>query len=735
MERAIIRFGDELEHGGVGLFYFAGHGVQVGGRNYMVPLDAQIRREEEVRVESVEIDYVLVRMAQNRQGVNLIILDACRDNPFARSFRSALSGLAPMDAPSGTLIAYATGPGRVAEDGPLANGVYTGALVEHLATSGLKVEDVFKRVRVAVEEATGGKQVPWELSALKGDFYFAGRPAQAGVGEDKTMPSSEALQRLDEERRRLTEELARLEAERRKMTDSGQVEAELNRLVEQRAKVEAERKRLEDRRRQAEEKARAEAEQKRQREEKSRAEAERQRREEVAVQARRARGEASLDQAEEKLKVGDLVAARSFLAAAEKNLPTQDEKVTGLKAAVARAEQSAALASQVEAALQAKQFDQALALLKQAITHAPDDARWPDLAGRIAEGQFQERQAAAAKLLAEAQEAAGAKRFEAAKELIAQAERLIPDSKAVAGAKKGLAEARAQNRQARGADLLAQAQVAAEAKDLDQAEALLAQAGQVLGQSPEVGRLKSRLERLAQTTPRRGAQTFVNTIGVHFVLIPAGTFWMGQPVKMGALPNEQPRHKVTITKPFWLGVHELTQGQWRKLLDKNPSSSQGDDRPVNNFSWTELNQFLAKLNQAEGTAKYRLPTEAEWEYACRAGTETDFTFGNDDQELGQYAWLLFSSLSFGAMPVGQKKPNAWGLYDIHGNVQELCSDWYGEDYYAQSPETDPQGPPSGEAKVARGGSYLESSKGLRCTTRVMGNPRGNLGFRLVRESD
>lgn len=181
MRRAIIRFGDRLRVGGVGLFFYAGHGLQVAGRNYMVPVDADMKSEAEVEVESVDVAAVLARLETAQNRVNIVILDACRDNPFARRFRSAARGLAAIDAPTGTLIAYATAPGRVARDGEGANGVYTAELLKAVHAPGLKIEDVFKRVRQAVRTQTRGEQVPWESSSLEGDFVFVPAGSQVAA--------------------------------------------------------------------------------------------------------------------------------------------------------------------------------------------------------------------------------------------------------------------------------------------------------------------------------------------------------------------------------------------------------------------------------------------------------------------------------------------------------------------------------------------------------------------------
>lgn len=173
MKRAVREFGAKLKtSGGVGLFYFAGHGVQVKGINYLVPIDATIESEEEMEYEAVDAGFVLAQMEAAQNSANIVILDACRNNPFARSFRSADKGLAQMDVPSGTIIAYATAPGSVASDGTARNGLYTQELLKNIRSSGLGIEEVFKRVRISVRGATGNKQTPWESSSLVGDFYF-----------------------------------------------------------------------------------------------------------------------------------------------------------------------------------------------------------------------------------------------------------------------------------------------------------------------------------------------------------------------------------------------------------------------------------------------------------------------------------------------------------------------------------------------------------------------------------
>jgi len=176
MEEAIRQFGQRLAAGGIGLFYYAGHGVQVDGENYLVPIGAKIVEKKDIRYKAVQLGQVLDEFAEAKNRLNILIIDACRDNPF-RGFRGGTRGLAETKAPRGTLVAYATSPGSVAADGSGRNGVYTSNLLKRMKEPGLTIEQVFKQVRIGVVDDTGGAQTPWESSSLTGDFYFVGPPA------------------------------------------------------------------------------------------------------------------------------------------------------------------------------------------------------------------------------------------------------------------------------------------------------------------------------------------------------------------------------------------------------------------------------------------------------------------------------------------------------------------------------------------------------------------------------
>ena len=232
-------------------------------------------------------------------------------------------------------------------------------------------------------------------------------------------------------------------------------------------------------------------------------------------------------------------------------------------------------------------------------------------------------------------------------------------------------------------------------------------------------------------------------LNLDMMAIPAGTFVMGSPNdEEGRDDGEGPRTTVTITKPFWLGKTEVTQSQWKVVMGNTQSIFKGDDLPVEQVSWNDAVSFCEKLNEMKRDTlpagyRYTLPTEAQWEYACRAGTTTRFSYGNDTgySQLGSYAWYDNNS-SGKTHPVGDKLPNGWGLYDMHGNVWEWCLDWKGD--YTGGSVSDPQGPQSGAERVNRGGGWLNiAGRDCRSAFRFGFEPEASLfdiGFRVALSS-
>jgi len=229
------------------------------------------------------------------------------------------------------------------------------------------------------------------------------------------------------------------------------------------------------------------------------------------------------------------------------------------------------------------------------------------------------------------------------------------------------------------------------------------------------------------TLPGVGRSRAAVGVDIEFVQIPAGEFDMGS--ESGA-PDERPVRRVRISKAFEVGKYPVTQAQWEAVMGSNPSDCKGADRPVELVSWNQVQEFLKELNEERDGYRYRLPTEAEWEYAARAGTTGDYA-----PELDALAWYAANS-GGETHPVGQKGPNGWGLYDMLGNVWEWCQDWYGADYYKTSPAVDPRGPESGKFRVVRGGSWSDVPWLLRASGRGWVGPgvwSDDLGFRCVRE--
>ena len=255
----------------------------------------------------------------------------------------------------------------------------------------------------------------------------------------------------------------------------------------------------------------------------------------------------------------------------------------------------------------------------------------------------------------------------------------------------------------------------------------------------------------------KAGTVITNTIGMKLALIPAGEFVMGSPDSDDlALNDEKPRHRVRIAHPFYLGIHEVTESEWAGMMESTPRKDriplrlfkEGDRYPATHVSWDDATEFCRKLTERERHAgrlgageSYRLPTEAEWEYACRAGTTTRYQFGDGEDSLGEYAWYAANAEDVGEKyphAVGRKRANAWGLFDMHGNVWEWCGDWYGKEYYGESPGTDPQGSSKGSDRVRRGGSWLHSASYCPSALRLRRAPSDRqrfLGFRVARSSD
>ena len=254
-------------------------------------------------------------------------------------------------------------------------------------------------------------------------------------------------------------------------------------------------------------------------------------------------------------------------------------------------------------------------------------------------------------------------------------------------------------------------------------KALVTQIAFLMAQEPSPG---------ASVPPGAAAEPdlIANSIDMKLKLIQPGTFTMGCE-SHEACDDEKPAHQVTLTRPFYLGVYPVTQAEYERVTGSTPSHFKGPKRPVETISWKHAQELCRKLSERE-RAEYRLPTEAEWEYACRAGSTTEYCFGDEERRLGDYAWFRNNS-GRETHDVGQKAPNAWGLHDMHGNVWEWCQDWKAS--YPADAQTDPTGPASGAARVLRGGTWYTLARRCRSAYRDSAAPdqrNRDVGCRVVR---
>jgi len=235
---------------------------------------------------------------------------------------------------------------------------------------------------------------------------------------------------------------------------------------------------------------------------------------------------------------------------------------------------------------------------------------------------------------------------------------------------------------------------------------------------------------MADAEKKEPAASIKNSIGMEFLLIPPSEPRTDQNV----YTDEGTACEIAISKPFYLGKYPVTQKEWKDLMASDPSCFEGDDRPVECVSLNDVQEFVRRLNSKEGDGKYRLPTEDEWEYACRAGTASRYSFGDADSELDGYAWYYRNS-ERETHPVGQKKPNPWGLYDMHGNVWEWCHDRYYGIYENSLADASSWVTGSISGAVLRGGSWVNYPKKCRSSYRINFHPNYghySLGFRLLR---
>jgi len=585
MDKAISEFGERLKQAGVGLVFYAGHGVQYNGRNYLVPVDAVIRSEDEIIWDAIDINKILGKFSGAKTSLNIMILDACRNNPFAKDwseFRDVSKdmGLAKIDAPNGTILFYATAPGKVASDGKGRNGLFTEVLLQEIKKPNVEFDALYKSVASKVSSKSGDKQRPYRESSATRDFYFAGTTDTPTPGRQPAVATS-------------------VESE------SGSTKTE-------------------------------------------------------AAAREREAWDAVKSQTNAK-------AFRIYL----ENYPTSANARTAK--------------------------DKLEQLIWNSVKTSNDKA----------------------KLLAYLDE--------------------FPKGANAATAKIKLSQIESDE---------AAADAPAETEDAPPAKVKPKVA------TPKIEKPKISPVPTAAKKPRGKAQPIgkielrTNSVGMKLVNIPAGSFMMGLSEKglsqtltqarkeyadedMSTwFDNEKLPRNVTIADGFWMGETEVTQAQWAAVMGENPSLERNCDRcPVERVSWEMVKTFIEKLNAGDNEFEYRLPSEAEWEYAARAGTPGLFAGAIDE-----IMWHN-GNAEGKTHPVGQMQANPFGLYDMHGNVEEWCEDFYNQTYDGLPVDGSPN-TKIGDAKyrVVRGGSWNNFSTKSRSTFRKSfraGAVSPTTGFRVV----
>ena len=662
MLEAVDDFASELGQGDLAFFYYSGHGLQADGKNFLLPVDfSQTKSVAMMRAKALEADVVRETMEETGARLRVLVLDACRDNPFAGT-RSGAGGLAAMNARAeGDLIAYATAAGQTASDNPGGDlGLYMTHLLPELRRSNVELEEAFERTQLAVWEASGKRQFPAVYDNMAGKFYLRGGPA----GAMPEVPSPQPA-----ERPQMREMTAAERWEEIKGTESR------------------------------------------------------------AVLREYAREYGNQPGAAVWVKLAQLRLDRLVTVRLEREAGTAWAAVRDLDSTDALA---AFVETYGEIASAADWLNEARRRLAELRMQAQAAERWEEIEGTESQQDLEA--------------------------FIKEYDGQLGTADAVLRARTRLAELR--RRAARKVEAARLAlEAARDTGTVAALEAYIRMHGTVPGTSHWVREARERLEGLRIELEVARAREAVEAM--EFARIPPGEFRMGSKSKFG-FSDERPVTRVRISEGFWMGKHEVTQGQWEAVMGSNPSHFKhcGRDCPVESVSWEEVQQFIGKLNAMEGGARYRLPTEAEWEYAARAGSRTDTPAG-DLRVLGLYnaplldgmAWYggnsgvryeggfecsgweekQYSSDHCGPHPVGLKAPNAFGLHDMLGNVWEWAQDWYGD--YPGGAVTDPQGPSAGLYRVLRGGSWRYLARGCRASDRyglAPGHRFYDLGFRLLR---
>ena len=862
MERAIGEFGRRLRGGGIGLFYYAGHGMQVDGDNYLLPVDANPMSESDLRYEAVPVGKLLNQMEAAGNGMNIVILDACRNNPFARSFRSASKGLAQVSAPSGTFISYATGPGKVAADGEGGNGLYTEKLVAHLATPGLKLEEVFKRVRADVQRESMGKQVPWDSSSVTGDFFFLPSGVQPTLSTSATATTPQVAStgaiRADEsawrdiENSRDPEDFQFFLEVFPESPLAKTAKFKLRRLERKQPKAKAEQQQIaEEAKRLEEERKRLAAEKRQLAEAKRKAKVERKRQEELAAISQKKEKHSDANDSLSGSRITPEKIKDDYLAAGAKNtiqgyrlfvqryenIPQAEfwvslarKSIKDLQKRLSEPEPKEAKTRRIkqtydkavkedtteayERFLQqfkddpAARFRVRLAIKKlkrlgqsntllgrgeyEVIIKASEDTVSCGFLSFGCEGplqlplfdpDFHLKGYRRVKVFANRYPWIGSKiELKHGNQILVLASgkvttssssnNLPPSERLVMRIGESRSFFKCHSRKTgegayRNFSVQESGELQFTVRDWDTYPPPQNYYSDNTGSylldvfvfdSTQLDGFKKFLRALIQQNPEdtefsAGAQDFLKGAlqhpkqesevvwaepinGMKFVIVPGGSFLMGSPSSEEGRRDNENLHLVHVGK-FHLMETELTQAQWKSIMGSNPSHFMGEERPVERVSLDDVQKFIKKFNSRTGE-HFRLPTEAEWEYAVRAGTKTTRYWG---EEIGRNkANCKGCGNHFDGNQTTKVKSfasNDFGLYDMLGNVSEWTCSMYQNRYSGSEKKCANQVAAENLDYSIRGGSWSSDLSRVRSAYRTFQFPTGSSasrGFRLARDN-
>ena len=723
MQLAIVEFGQRLQQTqgqGIGLFYYAGHGVQVHGENYMIPIGAPIRDESHVRVYAMSAERVLAEMESAGNRMNIIILDACRNNPYRGRFRSALNGLAQMSAPRGSLVAFSTAPGKVAADGAGANSPYALALTEAIQEPGLEVLDLFRTVSGVIERQTGEEQTPWFQTSVTGEFFFTQpeepeEEVQLSRASGEPSQAAPALPAISGEHHKVLEKQAKVQEQQADVLFWQSI-AESN--------------------------------------------------DPALYEAYIREFPSGKFAAIAKIKRGTAKTRTATAGGSSSNMADSATQPSG-KVKHSKGKRLAALPSATETPEPSAEPEPAKASPapkpepRDEVQLARADRREVQtmlnalgLSVGVADGLFGPK---TRQQIARFQESRGsvASGYLTSEELAALREQ----------AAQPLREARLAA--ARQATEKAQQQLESLGRGESATAMALPRPSRVAPGDVQdvVGVYRSE----STTAPFRDCKECP-----EMIRIPKGTFTMGSD---GRDPNERPARTVTVAKDFAIGAYEVTVGEWKACIASNEAcsvpgeegrevrghagkmvqwitersvgqSAEGnagerapdpDDRmPVTRVRWDQAQEFLQWLSSKTGHT-YRLASEAEWEYAARYGVEGMFLWKSRSESCRFANGKTVDACDDGsqyASEVGSYQPSVLGLYDMMGNVWEWVADCWHDNYRGAPDTAEVWGSGSCRYHVLRGGSFVNSPRLLRVTNRLRGSREGvsdNVGFRVVRE--